>query len=105
MKKPKVISPEIEEKITYLAHSFSNILELHEAEEDLAQDLRIVYIEKYRPEIPVREWFIIFKNYLIDRHRKVKLKRERYNKFIQNYKKNRRLYGKDNLQRFKNLPY
>lgn len=84
--KIKAIPLDIEKKIKYLVDSFSNALKPHESKEDLKQDLRVVYIEKYNPNRNINEWFIIFKNCLIDKYRSLTIERKKLKEYKQIWK-------------------
>jgi hypothetical protein len=79
MSKIKSIPPEITEIISFLAYSFAKSMRsaIYE-KDDLQQDLIVIYLEKYKPYIPKNHWFIIFKNHLLNKYKRIITERKVY---------------------------
>ena len=76
------ISPNLQKGMTWLAKTFSSYLNDPAQEaEDIYHDLIVVYYEKKdtiktQPKNPDNWWFIIFKNYLINKAIGLKMEQE-----------------------------
>lgn len=75
--KQKQLPSEINKMTGYLAHTFAvSMQDPVNSEEDLKQDLLLFYFENYNTKVTNKEWFIRFKNKLIDQFRRLGLERK-----------------------------
>ena len=67
----KAIPKDIAEKMSFLSFAFSVSMKgsIH-SKEDLYNDLVVFYLKNYDAEVTINEWFISFKNFLINKYRR-----------------------------------
>lgn len=63
------IPAEIDEMMRYLAHIFAvSIGSPVDGEEDLYHDLIVYYLENYKSTVEKNQWYVRFKNFLINKY-------------------------------------
>lgn len=74
----KTIPEDINKIMSYLSKAFSKSMRdpAINSAEDLKEDLIVYYLEHYKKKITKNEWFIRFKNFLVDKYRRVLLEKK-----------------------------
>jgi len=68
----KNINKQIEEIMSYLSNTYAYKLKCAYLDKgDLYNDLFVLYLSKKEQEHSLNEWFIIFKNFLTDKQRRI----------------------------------
>jgi hypothetical protein len=84
----KEILKQINQMTDYLASSFAKAMkDPVNQKEDLKSELILFYLEHYNKNVTAREWFVRFKNHLIDKYRRLLTERKlivKYEEYFNN---------------------
>ncbi len=88
----KKIPKEISEIASYLSYVFGRTMHssIH-TEKDLFNDLVVYYIENYKKDITKNQWYVFFKNYLIDKYRRSKREIQILGEYAKNLKVSKKI--------------